>query len=147
MKGAFAGARLSDVSVDRVEEYKEARLAEGVRPATVNRDLAVLRKMLRLAERKRFITRSPFVEVELLEERRQRRGPHIVTFDEEDKILAVAPPHIRALAVLILETGMRSNREALAVKWVEIDFMNDSIQIRESKTPAGIRKHPTLGEM
>lgn len=70
------------------------------------------------------------------------RTPHIVTFEEEEKILAVAPPFIRALVVLILETGMRSHREALALLWTAIDFANDSIQVRESKTRAGVRNIP-----
>jgi integrase len=142
LKSQLKGLKLIDISVDRIEEYKDARLASGVGPATVNRDLAVLRRMLRLAERKRFITRSPFVEVELLEERKHRRAPHIVTFEEEEKILAAALPHVRALMVLILETGMRSNREALALGWENVDFDNSSIRVRESKTRAGVRNVP-----
>jgi len=49
---------------------------------------------------------------------------------------------IRAPVVLILETGMRSHREALALMWEAIDFANDSIRVRESKTRAGIRNIP-----
>jgi integrase len=56
--------------------------------------------------------------------------------------LAGAPPFIRALVVLILETGMRSHREALALKWEAIDFVNESIRVRESKTRAGVRSVP-----
>jgi integrase len=108
----------------------------------VNRDLAVLRRMLKLAQRKRFIARTPFVEVELLEERSLCRRPHIVTFDEEEKILTVSNPHIRAITVVQLETGMRPNRETLILKWDDIDLVNDVIRIRESKTQAGIRSIP-----
>src|ERR1700731_3040310 len=45
---------------------------------------------------------SPFRDVEFLEEHKQRRRPHILTFEEEERHLAAATPHIRALAVLIL---------------------------------------------
>jgi len=120
-------------------------LADEVGPATVNRDLAVLRRMLRLAERRRFIARTPFTEVELLEERGIRRKPHIATFDEEERILAVADPHIRVLTVLLLETGLRSNREALVLKWDDIDFSTDTIRVRASKTAAGLRNIPISG--
>jgi len=75
----------------------------------------------------------------MLEERKDRRQPHILTFDEEKKLLAVAADHIRVLVVLILETGLRSGRESLALKWADIDFLNESIRVRESKTPAGQR--------
>jgi integrase len=141
LKAAFIGARLSDISPESIEEYKEARLAEGVEPATINHDLRVLRRMMRLAERKRLIPRNPFLEADFLKQR-NLRTPHIVTFEEEDKILAVAPPLLRTLVVLILETGMRSHREALALMWEAIHFADDSIRIRESKTRAGVRNDP-----
>jgi integrase len=141
MKDKFIATRLSEISGDRIEEYKEARLAEGVEPATINHDLRVLRRMMRLAERKRLISRNPFLEVDFLKER-QALPPHIVTYEEEEKILAVAPPIMRTLVVLILETGMRSHREALALMWEAIDFANDLIRVRESKTRAGIRNIP-----
>ncbi|HEY6769569.1 MAG TPA: site-specific integrase [Candidatus Sulfotelmatobacter sp.] len=141
LKLTFGGIRLSDISAERIEEYKKTRLEEGVEPATINHDLRVLRRMLRLAERKRLISRNPFLEVDFLKQR-NLRTPHIVTFDEEEKILAVAPPLIRALVVLILETGMRSHREALALMWEAVDFANNSIRVRESKTRAGLRNIP-----
>jgi integrase len=144
LKAAFTGVRLSEISAEGIEEYKETRLAEGVEPATINHDLRVLRRMMRLAERKRLISRNPFVEVDFLKQRHVRT-PHIVTFEEEEKILAAAPPLIRTLVVLILETGMRSHREALALMWEAVDFANNSIRVRESKTRAGIRNIPISG--
>jgi integrase len=141
LKVEFAGVRLSGVSAGRIEDFKEARLVEGVEAATINHDLRVLRRMLRLAERKQLIGRNPFVEVEFLKQR-SPRPPHIVTFDEEEKILLTAAPHIRVLVILILETGLRSHREALALHWDAVDFANDLIRVRESKTRAGIRNIP-----
>jgi integrase len=138
----FGDSRLSDINAQRIDEFKEARLAARVRAATVNRDLAVLRRMLRIAETKRFLAYSPFREVEMLEERKERRPPHIMTFAEEEKLLKVAPDIIRALVILILETGLHPGREALALKWQHVDFVNDSIRIRESKTFACIRNVP-----
>lgn len=113
-----------------------------MRAATVNRDLAVLRRMLKIAERKRLITCNPFREVEMLEERKERRQPHILTFEEEEKLLAVAPDNIRALAILILETGLRSGKEALVLKWTDVDFGRGAIRVEDSKTVAGIRAVP-----
>jgi integrase len=145
LAACFGNVKLSDITAGAIEEFKEDRLTEGVRAATVNRDLAVLHRMMKLAERKRLINESPFPEVEFLEERKQRRRPHILTFEEEDRILNAAAPHIRALAVLILETGMRSRREALSLLWIDVDFVNDLIRVRESKTRAGERTIPMSG--
>jgi integrase len=133
---------LSDITSDVIEDFKEKRLSDGVRTATVNRDLAVLHRMMKLAERKMLVNESPYRNVEFLEERKQRRRPHILTFEEEDRLLAAAAPHIRALTVLILETGMRSRREALSLLWSDVDFVSDLICVRESKTRAGERTIP-----
>ena len=96
----------------------------------------------KLAERKLLISESPFRDVDFLEEHKQRRRPHILTFEEEDRVLNAAVPHIRALAVLILEMGMRSRREALSLLWSDVDFVSDLIRVRESKTRAGERTIP-----
>jgi integrase len=142
LEACFRKVKLSDIRSDVIEDFKEKRLLQGARTATVNRDLAVLRRMMKLAERKMIVSESPFRDVDFYEERKQRRRPHILTFEEEDRLLATAAPHIRALAVLILETGMRSRREALSLLWSDVDFVNDLIHVRESKTRAGERTIP-----
>jgi integrase len=142
LQAHFGDAKLTEINAERIDEFKDSRLTAKVRAATVNRDLAVLRRLLKIAERRRLITSSPFREVEMLEERKQRRKPHIVTFEEEKKLLTVASDHIRVLAILILEAGLRSGREALSLKWKDVDFAEGAIRITESKTVAGVRSVP-----
>jgi integrase len=142
LQAHFGDAKLTEISAERIDEFKDSRLTSKVRAATVNRDLAVLRRMLRIAERRRLITATPFRDVEMLEERKERRSPHILTYAEEEEFLAVAPDFICVLAILILDTGLRSGREALALKWEDVDFANKSIRIKKSKTFAGIRTVP-----
>src|SRR5262249_33739434 len=138
----FKTGSLADITAEEVDKFKAARLADKVRAATVYRDLAVLRRMLRIAERRKFIATNPFGEVEMLEERKEGRQPHILTFQEEAKLLALAPNHIRVLVILILETGLRSGREAIALKWKDVDFVAELIRIRHSKSLAGVRNVP-----
>jgi integrase len=138
----FRAARLSEVTVDRIEAFKRVRLKSRVKSATVNRDLAVLRRMLKLAARQRLIAQSPFEEVEFLEERKHRRQPHILTFEEQERLLAVAPPRLRVLITLLTETGLRVNKEALSLKWKDVELVNGVIHVRQSKTPAGVRSVP-----
>jgi integrase len=142
LQAHFGDAKLTEINAERIDEFKDSRLTAKVRAATVNRDLAVLRRMLKIAERRRLITATPFHAIEMLEERKERRQPHILTFKEEEKLLTSAAEHIRVLAILILETGLRSGKEALALKWADIDFLDESIRIRHSKTMAGQRIVP-----
>lgn len=136
----FGNAKLLDITADTIEDFTEKRLSTGLSRATVNRDLAVLRQIMKLAASKRFIRELPFQGVQFLAE--DERRPHILTFEEEERILSAAAPHIRALVVLILETGMRSGREALSLRWSDVDFARDVILVRESKTRAGERSIP-----
>jgi integrase len=138
----FKNIQLSAISTAGVDEFKAARLESGVRTATVNRDLAVLRHMLRTALKKKFLTAHDLPEIEMLEEAKQRRVPHILTLEEEEKLLATAPDHIQMLAILILEAGLRSRLEALSLKWEQIDFARGTIQIVKSKSLAGRRSIP-----
>lgn len=71
----------------------------------------------------------------MLEERKERRQPHILTYAEEDKLLSVAPDLIRVLAILILDTGLRSGREALALKWEDVDFEKNLLSCNFSVIP------------
>lgn len=142
---SFRNSKLSQITAEQIVAYQCSRLADGVRAATINRDLGVLRHMLKIAERKRLIGDTPFREVQFLEERKARRKPHILTFQEEDGILTVADPHIRALTVLLLETGLRSKREALALRWENVDLVSDVIRVQQSKTSAGEREVPISG--
>jgi site-specific recombinase XerD len=146
LKGAFGKARLSDISAERIEDFKQSRLSEGIEAATLNHDLRVLRRMMRLAERKRFISRNPFLEVDFLKQKNPRQ-PHILTFEEEEKILAAATPFLRMLAVLILETGMRSHREALGLKWEAINLVTNSNSSPGIEDASGYQKYPDYGTM
>jgi integrase len=142
LQAYFGDVSLARITTDAIEGFKTARIALGVRPATVNRDLAVLRRMLKIAAKRRLLPVSPFSDVEMFEERKDRRQPHILTFEEEERLLSKAPNHIRVLVVVILETGLRSRREALALSWRDIDFADETIQIRQSKSLAGVRSVP-----
>jgi integrase len=141
LKEKFTGIMLSDISAEQIDDYIFDRLADNVQPSTINHDLRVLRRMLRVAERRKLIPRNSSVEFEFLKQQAPRL-PHIVTFEEEEKLLAAAAPYLRVLIVLILETGMRSHKEALSLRWDAIDFVNNLIRVRESKTRAGIRNIP-----
>jgi integrase len=92
--------------------------------------------------RERCLARSPFDRTKFfLNESRDRRKPHILSWDEQKKLLAVASPRLRVLIVLGVETGMRTG-EMLKLQWNDINFLNDEIQVGRTKTPAGIRAVP-----
>jgi integrase len=139
----FRNARVNHITTSRIEGFKEARLAQGVKNSSVNRDLALARACLRRAARERFIARSPFENGGIfLNEKNQCRQPQIMSFEQEEQLIANCSPFLRALVRLITETGLRSQKEALQLKWENVDFENGVIHVCASKSPAGLRTLP-----
>jgi integrase len=135
-------AQLAHISGAKIEEFKRARRAEGIMAATLNRDLRILAQILKQAEQERYIARTPFdLGKFFLNESRERRKPHILTREEQEKLLAVAPPRIRMLTILGVETGMRTG-EMLGLRWTDVDLLECSLQVGQSKSQAGIRCVP-----
>ena len=135
----FGPLPLSQISPALIEEFKVVRTKAGEGPAIINRNLAVLRRMLKLAARQRLIARSPFDELEFLNERSSRRQAVVLSIEEQRKLELVARPLLRTLIVLLADTGLRVRKEALPLKWQDIDLQKRLIYVRQSKTPAGRR--------
>jgi integrase len=133
---------ISSISVRNIEDYKAERLRE-VGPATLNRDLSVLRILLRLATRQRFIARNPFDSVDMVDERSVRREPMILSFADEAKILKHASPYLKTVIAVLVDAGLRPRKECLQLlEWSDIDFETDSLTVRHSKSRAGRRVLP-----
>jgi integrase len=68
----FAGDRALAITAARIDCYADQRVADGARPATVNRELAALRRAFRIALRKQLLPTMPVVT--LLPEDNVREG-------------------------------------------------------------------------
>lgn len=139
----FGDARLPDITDAAIEEYKAARIRKGSGPAGVNRDLSLLRLVLKQARKERYIAQSPLQDREhFMDERKQRVQARPFTIEEEQRLLTVAKGYMKPLLVLLLDTGLRPNAEALPLKWKNVDFDRGMINVVASKTPAGLRTIP-----
>ena len=69
----FESAPLSTITEARIEEFKRARLAAGSRAAGINRDLSLLRLLLRHAKRQRYIAANPLDSPDLFMDERKER--------------------------------------------------------------------------
>ncbi len=109
---------MATASLDRIDEaLVEAYVVERrkrVSPATVNRQLATLRRALRLAQEWRVIDRVP--RIRLLPGERERE--FVLRHDQEALYLGVAPQPLHDVALLILDTGLRVG-EAVNLAWRE----------------------------
>jgi integrase len=116
-------------------EYRAARHAQKViSDTTINRDLEALRHMLFWAVDEGLLLANPLSRVQMI---RRRPTPRlVVSFEEEDKLLAAAAPHLRKIIIAALDTGMRRG-EIFSQRWEHIDFARRILYVTHSKTVGG----------
>jgi integrase len=114
----FRGMRLTRITPTTVRPYVTQRQAEGASPATINREVAILKRGLQLAWRAELIPAIPYLPK--LKERNARQG-----FFEEHAfraVLQLLPAHHRPAAQFAYVTGWRMRSEVLTRQWRHIDF-------------------------
>ncbi len=129
LKAFFGDRKLSNIKPQDVDDYKASRLNE-VAPATVNRELEVLRHLFHLADRwNKFFGKNPVSRAGLLPLNNQKE--RILSLDEEKRLLSVCDTYLRSIVVTALYTGMRKG-EILSLKWENIDLDINLITIDQT---------------
>jgi hypothetical protein len=134
----FGSRRLVDITASECPRYAQARQQVGVANGTVNRELGILSKMLRLAYKHGKLTRLPVIEK--LKEAQPRQG-----FFERDQYLAVRRhlPEDCQLAVTIAQTyGWRMQSEVLMPERRQLDFAAGTLRLATSKHRGRRRREP-----
>jgi integrase len=114
----FGPARAIEITGDRTTAYAAARQREGAANATINRELAALKRMFRLGEKAGKVDRRP--PITMLAEDNVRTG-----FFEPDQVQAVLrhlPDDLRPVFEAAYVTGWRVQSEILTRQWHHVDF-------------------------
>lgn len=141
----FGKMTLQEISYDDLDEYRLARLKlptihDGRRSITsVNRELALARRLFFIAVRERWISDHPFHRGRpLIQTSAEVSRMRIISFAEEERLLEQCTgrrDHLRRQIIFAIETGMRRN-EQLTLKLSDVDFTDRIITLRafNSKT-------------
>jgi integrase len=113
---ALRDAKLDAIDEAMIERYVTDRRAS-VSPACCNRELATLRRALRLAEDWKIIVRAP--RVRLLKGERSRT--FVLSYEQEKAYLEACPADLRDAASVMLDTGLRIG-ELVNLRWEDIRF-------------------------
>lgn len=110
----MADTRLDRIDEGMIESFVQHR-RKTVSLASVNRELATIRRALRLAHEWKQIDRVP--RIQLLPGERNRE--FVLTHAQERNYLEFAPQPLRDSALLMLDIGLRVG-EVLAVEWRDV---------------------------
>jgi len=123
------GAPITRLTTDAARTFAKTRSTEGAGAAMVNRSLALLRRMLRIAHEDNKIQTVP--KIRLLKEPPARKGfLELVKFEE---LLGLLPSHLRPLVLFLYWCGVRLG-EALSIQWEQVDLEARLIRLEEEQT-------------
>jgi integrase len=151
LKMYFGQKRLRSLTYDDLRAFRLHRLQSPTRDgrtrsiASVNREMALLRRMLNIAQAEGWIIRNPFKAGEaLISTADEKQRERILTSEEEERLLAACvgrQAHLRAIIMAALDTGCRRG-ELLKLKWSDVEFESRTITRQAFNTknyaPTGI---------
>ena len=132
LKPALGTLLLCDIDAKRIASYQAGRKSEGVSARTLNKELQVLRQILK--RYKLWANLQGDVKFE-------RESDHIgkaMTEEQETGLLAACEsnPLLRAVVSLALNTALRKN-EIRTLHWQQIDLIQRTLTVGRTKTEGG----------
>jgi integrase len=144
----FGGMRVPQINTSRVKRYIERRLEAGMANASINRELAALKRMFNLAAQWTPPKVAQVPHIPMLKENNTRKG-----FFEHEQFLALRealPDHLRPVATFGYLTGWR-REEILGLEWKQVDIKEGTVRLEpgETKNDSGrtLYMEPELLEM
>ncbi len=128
----FAESRAVEITTERISDYIHSRQKDGAANASINRELAALKRMFRLGERAGRVARVPYVS--MLREDNTRKG-----FFERyqlDAVLFHLNADLQPFAETAYITGWRRN-ELLSRQWPHVDFEGGWLRLEPGETKNG----------
>lgn len=131
LKRFFEANPVPQITTPRINHYIESRLAEGAKNASINRELAALKRMLNLGAQQTppIVDRVPHIP--MLKENNARKG-----FFEHDEFLAlrdVLPDHLKGFVTFAYRTGWRLT-EIATLTWSQVDRKSGIVRLEVGET-------------
>ncbi|HEX6031862.1 MAG TPA: site-specific integrase [Tepidiformaceae bacterium] len=130
LKEFFTGWRAQAISTERILAYVRHRQQQHAANATINRELAALKRMFRLGERAGKVVRRPFID--LLQEHNARTG--FFEHHEFDAVLTQLSEDLQTVFDVAYRTGWRVKSEILTRQWPHVDFQSGWLRLEPGET-------------
>jgi integrase len=129
LREAFGTSRALAITTDKVNEYIADRQTAGAMPATIQNELAALKRMFTIAMRAGRVAQRPYIPS--MKVRNTRTG----FFEPEDfaAVKARLPEDRQPLAEFFCFTGWRK-KEVLRLTWPQLDFRAGEVRLDVGST-------------
>ncbi len=133
------GVSVLHITTDKAREFAQQRQAEGMGNAIINRSLAALRRMMRLAHEEGKIRAVPVIR--LLKEPPARKG--FVLLDKFKQLVGALPSNLHPLITFLYYCGGRKG-EAFQIEWSQVDLKKRTIRLEEDQTKGAEARYAPL---
>jgi integrase len=126
----FGDRRAVQVTTSEIKAYISARQSERAANATINRELAALKRMYSLAMKDERLYRRPHIP--MLKEDNVRQG-----FFEREQLEAVRrhlPDYAKPIVTFGYITGWRIRSEVLPLQWRQVDLKTETVRLEPGTT-------------
>jgi integrase len=140
----FQGWKMADIQTPAIRLYSKTRRSEGAANSTINRELALLKRMFVLAIQGGKLLYRPHVP--MLSEHNVRAG----FFEREafDSVWAHLPEAVRPVMTFAYITGWRIDSEILPLEWRQVDLDAGEVRLDPETTKNGrARVFPLTGDL
>jgi len=125
----FKGKYISGITRNLIEQYVAAR-KEAASPATVNLEIALIKKMLCKAIDWGYLEANPSTKVKKFKLNNAREK--VLDAEETRRLIECADSSLRPIVIIALMSGLRKG-EILNLKWSDVNFIQSYIAIERSK--------------
>jgi integrase len=127
----FAGYPVHKITTDAARQFSQHLLANGNSNGTVNKSLALLRRMLSIAREDGKLPTVP--KIRMLKPGPARKG--FLPKEKFDELLGYIPANLKPLIVFLYYCGVRLG-EALLIVWSQVDLKAAVIRLEPEQTKA-----------
>jgi excisionase family DNA binding protein len=128
----FGAYHLRDITALQIEKYRTKRLESGISKSTVNRELALMKRMFNLAIDWGYAHENPVRKIRFFSEKDNLKE-RILTKEEESRLLGLCKEQLKPIVLVALNTGMRLG-EILGLKWCQVDLRRGQIRVERTKS-------------
>jgi integrase len=131
LKKFFEGNKVTDITTDRVKAYTEKRLEVGLSNASINRELAALKRMFHLAAQCTPPKVAMIPYIPMLKESNVRKG--FFEYHEYVALKDALPVEIKPIVTFAFHSGWRKN-EILGLTWDKVDLKQGTVCLDPGET-------------
>jgi integrase len=132
LKEFFEDVDLRQITPLQCERLRKARLEKGNAKATVNRFLALLKRLFTIAIQEGYAEENPVKKIKLFSERDTLKE-RLLKPEEEERLLASSSGHLKPILIMALNSGARLG-EIINLTWSCVDLEQREIRFEGCKS-------------